>query len=48
MPTSKLDDSGKIVAPGDEMKPIFDGIPSDIYVLPAKSKYMVKACFFAF
>lgn len=47
MPTSKLDDSGKIVAPGDEMKPIFDGIPSDIYVLPANQIYG-EGLFFAF
>lgn len=47
MPTSKLNENGKIVPPGDEMKPIFDGTPSDIYVLPANQTYG-EGLFFAF
>lgn len=48
MPTSKLDEtSGKIIPPGDEMKPIFDGTPADIYVLPA-NKTFGEGLFFAF
>lgn len=47
MPTSKLDDSGKIIPPGEEMKPIFDGTPADIYVLPANQTFG-EGLFFAF
>ena len=47
MPTSKLDNNGKIVPPGDEMKAIFDGTPTDIYVLPANQTYG-EGLFFAF
>lgn len=48
MPTSKLDEAnGKIIPPGDEMKPIFDGTPSDIYVLPANQTFG-EGIFFAF
>lgn len=47
MPSSKLSDDGKIVPPGDEMKPIFDGVPSDIYVLPANQTFG-EGLFFAF
>lgn len=44
MPTSKLDDSGKIVAPGDEMKPILMEYRLT-YMYYLLIKYMVKACF---
>lgn len=47
MPTSKLDENGKIVPPGDEMKPIFDGTPSDVYVLPANQTFG-EGLFFSF
>lgn len=47
MPSYKLDERGKILPPGDEMKPIFDGTPSDIYVLPANQSYG-EGLFFAF
>lgn len=47
MPSSKLDENGKIVPPGDEMKPIFDGTPADIYVLPANQTFG-EGLFFAF
>ena len=47
MPTSKLDENGKIVPPGDEMKLIFDGILADIYVLPA-NQTLGEGLFFAF
>lgn len=47
MPTSKLDENGKIVLPGDEMKLIFDGTPADIYVLPANQTFG-EGLFFAF
>ena len=46
MPTSKLID-GKIVPPGDELKPIFEGTPEDIYVLPANQTFG-EGLFFAF
>ena len=46
MPTSKLVD-GKIVPPGEELKPIFEGTPSDIYVLPANQTFG-EGLFFAF
>jgi hypothetical protein len=47
MPTSKLGDNGMIIPPGDEMKPIFDGTPADIYVMPA-NKTFGEGLFFAF
>ena len=47
MPTSKLGDNGMIIPPGDEMKPIFDGTPADIYVMPANKTYG-EGLFFAF
>lgn len=47
MPTSKLDENGKIVPPGDEMKPIFDGTSTDIYVLPANQTFG-EGIFFSF
>lgn len=47
MPSYKLDDSGKMVPPGDEMKSIFDGNPSDVYVLPANQTFG-EGLFFAF
>ena len=46
MPTSKLID-GKIVPPGEELKPIFEGTPADIYVLPANQTFG-EGLFFAF
>ena len=46
MPSPKLID-GKIVPPGDELKPIFDGTPNDIYVLPANQTFG-EGLFFAF
>ena len=47
MPSYKFDENGKIVPPGDEMKPIFDGTPADIYVLPANQTFG-EGLFFAF
>ncbi len=48
MPSSKLDETtGNIIPPGDEMKPIFDGTPADIYVLPANQTFG-EGLFFAF
>lgn len=47
MPTSTIDENGKIIPPGDEMRPIFDGVPSDVYVLPANQIYG-EGLFFAF
>lgn len=47
VPTSKLDENGRIVPPGEEMKPIFDGTPADIYVLPANQTFG-EGLFFAF
>lgn len=47
MPTSKLGKDGKIVPPDDELKPIFDGIPADLYVLPA-NQTLGEGLFFAF
>ena len=48
MPISKLDEAtGKIIPPGNEMKPIFDGTPTDIYVLPA-NQIFGEGLFFAF
>ena len=47
MPMSKLTNDGKIVPPGEELKPIFDGTPSDIFVLPA-SQTFGEGLFFAF
>ena len=46
MPSSKLV-NGKIVPPGEELKPIFDGTPNDIYVLPANQTFG-EGLFFAF
>ena len=46
MPSPKLID-GKIVPPGEELKSIFDGTPSDIFVLPAIRTYG-EGLFFAF
>lgn len=46
MPSAKLID-GKIVPPGEELKPIFDGTPADVFVLPANQTYG-EGLFFAF
>lgn len=46
MPSSKFV-NGRIVSPGEELKPIFDGTPNDIYVLPA-NQTLGEGLFFAF
>lgn len=39
MPTSQIGDDGQIVGPGEEMKTIYNGLPEDVFVLPANQTY---------
>lgn len=47
MPKCRIEDNGTIALPDEEMQPIFDGTPADIYVMPA-TQTLGEGLFFAF